>query len=202
MRFLFFLSLLLFSPFVFTPNANALDHYTVDKEHTRAVFFVNHLGFSNMPGIFKKVTGDFSFDPEKVEDSTINIIIDVASIDIFHTLLNEKLLEKDYFNVTEHPKITFKSTKIEKTSDNTGLVTGDLTLLGVTKPIILDVTFNHGAFNQYAGRYTVGFSGHSKLKRSDFGMTTLLPYVSDEIELRIEMEGHRIEPEDSNFDKR
>lgn len=202
MRFFTFIAFFLAALFAFNPVAHALDQYKIDKGHTRVVFFVNHLGFSNMPGVFKKIDGTFSFSEDNVEESIINMTVDAASVDIFHGLLNEKLLEKDYFNVAEHPTITFKSTKIEKTSDKTGLVTGDLTMLGITKSITLDVTFNQGDFNQYAGKYTVGFTGHATLKRSDFGMTVLLPSVGDDIEFRVEMEGHRIDEQDSNIDTR
>lgn len=184
--FLFFLSLSIFS---FHGTAQAADVYDIDPSHTRVVFFVDHLGFSNMPGVFKDIEGQFSFDKDTVEQSTIDLTINASSVDIFHEKLTQKLLKEDYFNVSAHPTITFKSVSAEKTSDNTGIVIGDLTLLGVTNPVTLNITYNKGAMNPYAKKYAVGFSGTGVIKRSDFGMETLLPNVGDEVSIRFEVEG-------------
>ena len=98
---------------------------------------------------------------------------------------------EDFFNVEKFPEMTFKSTGVTVTGENTGDVTGDLTLLGVTKPVTLHVTFNKAGKHPMGDKYAAGFSATGTLRRSDFGMDYGLPMVSDEVELRIEVEGVR-----------
>jgi len=90
--------------------------------------------------------------------------------------------------VENHPEITFVSTNVEKTGDTTGKITGDLTIKGVTKPTMLDVVFNQGAFDERNNRYKLGFSGKTTVKRSDYGVDLYAPTVSDEVEIVIETE--------------
>ncbi len=105
---------------------------------------------------------------------------------------DDHLRSPDFFNAAEFPEMTFASTGIERTSDKTGKITGDLTLLGVTKPVTLDVTFNQRAphpLPQYNGVEVAGFSATTTIKRSDFGMSTFVPAIGDEIEIILEVEG-------------
>lgn len=162
--------------------------YTIDTSHTRVVYGISHLGFSMMPGRFHDISGTLVFDPQSPEASQVDIVINPVSVTMDHAVLDKKLVEENFFNTRAYPTITFKSAKIVKTGDKTGTVTGDVTLLGVTKPVTLDVTFNKKAFNKYAGAETVGFSATGKIKRSDFGMTYLLPDVGDDVLLNIQLE--------------
>lgn len=181
-------ALLLFSLFIAPARAEEPQLYNIDKDHTRVVFFVDHLGFSHMPGVFNDVTGTINFDHARAEESNVNVRINARAVSVNHKALDAKLQGAEYFNTAKFPIITFKSTKIETTGLETGLLTGDLTMLGVTKPVTLDVRFNHKGWNNYASLEAIGFTATGKISRSDFGMRTMLPDVGDDIELRIELE--------------
>ncbi|AWB06898.1 polyisoprenoid-binding protein (plasmid) [Azospirillum humicireducens] len=171
-----------------TPAFAAPVSYKIDPAHTAVAFIVNHIGFSNVIGRFNTVGGDISFDKDAVEKSTVNVTIDAASIDTNHAKRDEHLRSPDFFNAKEFPKLTFKSTKIEKTGDKTGKLHGDLTMLGVTKPVVLDVTFNKDGVSPASKLETAGFSARGTVKRTDFGMKYGAPAVGDDIQLLIEIE--------------
>lgn len=173
------------------------EHYTFDKAHTQVLFFVNHLGFSMSQGEFHDYDGHYTFDRAHPEKSTIDVTINTASIDMDDEKWDDHLKNKDFFNVEEFPTMTFKSTSIEVTGDNTADITGDLTILGVTKPAVLQTTYNKSAVHPYSKKFVSGFSATATVKRSDYGMTYGLPGVGDEVEVRIEVEGYRTEAEDT-----
>lgn len=155
------------------------------------MFSVGHLGFSFSHGKFLKFDGGFTFDVEKPENSAVDVTIDTASLNMDSVEWDSHLKNADFFNVEKFPNMTFKSTKIEKTGDNTGKITGDLTLLGVTKPVTLDVTYNKSGVHPYSKNFIAGFSATGTLLRSDFGMNYGLPGVADEVALNIQVEGIR-----------
>ncbi|CBS89817.1 YceI family protein [Azospirillum lipoferum] len=171
-----------------TPAFAAPVNYKIDPAHTAVAFIVNHIGFSNVIGRFNTVGGDISFDKDAVEKSSVNVTIDAASIDTNHAKRDEHLRSPDFFNAKEFPKLTFKSTKIEKTGDKTGKLHGDLTMLGVTKPVVLDITFNKDGVSPASKLETAGFSARGTVKRTDFGMKYGAPAVGDDIQLLIEIE--------------
>ncbi|CAO3452302.1 YceI family protein [Azospirillum sp.] len=171
-----------------TPAFAAPVSYKIDPAHTAVAFIVNHIGFSNVIGRFNTVGGDISFDKDAVEKSTVNVTIDSTSIDTNHAKRDEHLRSPDFFNAKEFPKLTFKSTKIEKTGDKTGKLHGDLTMLGVTKPVVLDITFNKDGVSPASKLETAGFSARGTVKRTDFGMKYGAPAVGDDIQLLIEIE--------------
>jgi polyisoprenoid-binding protein YceI len=106
---------------------------------------------------------------------------------------NKDLMSPDFLNVAEFPEMTFKSTAIEKTGDKTGKVTGDLTLLGVTKPVTMDVTFNQVAPNPFHNNTpTAGFEAHAVIKRSDFGMKAAIPNIGDEVDISIDSQAPKM----------
>lgn len=175
------------APFAATP-ALAAD-YAIDASHTHILFMVNHLGYSNMIGLFTDMAGSFSFDPAKVEASKLSVTIKTESLNTQHGQRDIDLKGADWFNVTEFPTMTFTGTSFKKASDTTGTITGDLTLLGVTKPVTLNVTFNKAGVSPVNKKNTAGFSATGKLKRSDWGMKTYIPYIGDEVSLVIESEG-------------
>jgi len=98
---------------------------------------------------------------------------------------------EDFFHVEKYPEMTFKSTGIEVTGENTARITGDLTLLDVTKPVTLNVTYNKSGVHPYSGEYVAGFSADTMITRSEFGMDYGLPGVGDDVEIRLEVEGIR-----------
>src|SRR3546814_10546119 len=156
----------------------------IDPEHTTAVFMVNHLGYSNMIGRFNEVSGSFTFDENAPEAASVTLKVATDSVDTNHQRRDDHLRSPDFFNVQEFPEMTFESTKVETTGDRTGRVTGDLTLLGVTRPVTLDVTFNKVAphpLPPYDEVLTAGFSVRGSIRRSEFGMKYALPTtVADE----------------------
>lgn len=171
--------------------------YTLDKHHATLVFRVSHLGFSNYTAAFADFDAKLHFDQNNAGASTLEATIDPKSLTLPappEGFLAE-LTGPQWLNAATYPAITFKSTKIETTGPDTGKVTGDLTLHGVTKPVTLDVTYNGG----YAGHpmdphARIGFSAKGTFKRSDFGVAFGVPApgstmgVSDEVQVAIEAE--------------
>ena len=170
--------------------AQTTETYKIDPEHTRISFTVNHLGFSDMPGFFTGVKGTLRFDPNEASNAEVNVTIDPKSIDMGHKFLESKLQGADYFNSSRYKTIRFKSTKVERLDGYRGRLTGDLTMIGVTKPVTMQIVFNKKGWNGYAGAEAVGFSASGKISRSEFGMKTLLPDVGDEINFKIALEAH------------
>lgn len=162
--------------------------YKLDTGHTRVTFFVNHLGFSEMPGFFHDIEGTVQFDPNDVMQARLDVTINAKKVTVGHKVLDEKLQGPDFFYTSKYPTIRFRSTYIEKTGLEDGLVTGALTLLGVTRPVTLKVHFNKRGWNSYANQDTVGFSATGVISRSEFGMTKYLPDVGDKVKLQITAE--------------
>ena len=170
--------------------------YVLESGHTRAEFRVSHLGFSEMPGMFSDIKGRLEFDPAKPEQGSIEATINANSVTMNHAVLDGKLKGKDFFNTAKYPTITFKSTDIDRDGSASGTIKGNLTMLGVTRPVTLDVTFSKKAWNKYAGAEAVGFTAFTKIHRSDFGMKYLLPDVGDDVTIRLDVEAVKAKPSD------
>lgn len=176
----------------FSLNATAESAtYEFDVPHSQMIFFVDHIGFSTSEGQFEDISGSFTFDPDNVTAATVDLTIQTASIDMGYQKWDDHMKNADFFDVEKYPTMTFKSTKVESADGKTGTVTGDLTILDVTKPITLDVTFNKAGIHPFNKKFVAGFSAKGSLKRSDFGMKYGLPMIGDDVELRIEIEGIR-----------
>ena len=167
--------------------------YEFDKAHTQITFFVNHLGFSNSSGRFQDFDGHFMYDAANPADSSVEVAIDAASIFMGTKPWDDHLKNADFLNVEKFPKITFKSTKIDVTGEKTANITGDLTILGVTKPVVLAATLNNAGKHPMNGKDHAGFSATTTIKRSEFGMNYGLPNVGDDVSVRIEVEGSAAE---------
>lgn len=180
---------------MFTSQAFAkVEKYTFDPSHTSILFKIDHLGFAKFIGEIMKYDGHILFDREHPAKSSVEIVMHMDSIDTDVPELDKKLLGPTYFNTAKYPSATFKSTKIEVTGDNTANITGDLFLLGKTKPVTLTVVFNKSQQVPFGSQpYKAGFSATGKLYRSAFGMTELLPAIGDEVFLEIELEAERVE---------
>ena len=177
------------------PAAAEIERYTLEKPHTQILFFADHLGFSHSLGKFTDYSGSFTFNREDPAASSVEVSIPTASLEMNDEAWNTHMKSADFFNVEKFPTMTFKSTAIKVTGEDTADMTGDLTLLGVTKPVMLHVKHNSSAKHAFSGKYVSGFSATGSLKRSDFGMGYGLPAVGDEVEIRIEVEGIREEAE-------
>ncbi len=173
------------------------EHYTFDKSHTQILFFVDHLGFSKSQGEFHDYDGYFIFDRAHPENSIIDVTIKTESIDMDSDKWDDHMKSPDFFNVEKFPDMTFKSTAIEITGEKTAKITGDLKLLGVTKPVVMETTYNKSDKHPFSGKFVSGFSASTTIKRSDFGMNYGLPGVGDEVNVMIEVEAYRTEPEEA-----
>ncbi len=184
---IFIVTLLLAAP------AFALDHYELDKEHTTIMFFVSHLGFSDMVGNFTAYDGTFQFDPAKPEESTLDVTIKPSGIRTSSAALDKDLQGEKFFNTEKFPAIRFVGTAVTVTGADSGDVTGRLTLLGVTRPVILHVHFNKADYHPLTQDFVAGFHAEATLKRSDFGMNAYLPMVGDKVRVDIQAEGINID---------
>ncbi len=177
--------------------------YEIDPAHTSVIWRVNHLGISKYTARFKTVDATLVFNPGDLAANSVEVTIDPLSVetdfvgdykgthpDSPHETWNDDLaMSPTWFNGTVHPQIVFKSTSAAQSSPNTGTVTGDLTFLGVTKPVTLDVTYNGMVQLPWTpDQDRIGFSATTTLKRSDFGMSENLAFVGDEVEVIIETE--------------
>jgi polyisoprenoid-binding protein YceI len=162
--------------------------YTLDSSHGYITFTYSHLGFSNPRIGFNSFDTKLELDRDDPDNSTIEVTIDASSIDSRVAEFNKHLNSSDFFNTAEYPTITFESTKVEATGNSTFDVTGNLTILGTTKPVTLAATINKAANHPMLDVPTVGVSASTKIKRSEWGLGAYVPAVSDEVELSIEVE--------------
>lgn len=162
--------------------------YSMDVRHTQILFAIPHLGITDYYGRFDRATGNLNFNSGTPEKSSVSVTVDMTSIDTpSHELLGE-LMGASTFNTAAFPAATFKSTAVTRTGPNTGTITGDLTLHGVTKPVTLDATFGGLTTDPFSGADDIGFHATTNLKRTDFGITGMVweGVVGDDVKLTIE----------------
>ncbi len=162
--------------------------YALDKAHSRILFFVPHEGLSMFLGQFNTFDAEIEYEAGAPERSRVRVTIDAESIDMNHRELNERLRGKDFFRTSEFPTITFESSRLERLTARTGKLVGNLTILGVTRPVTLDVTLNYDGAHPFYKIPTLGLSGAGIIDRRDFGLNYRPEYIGDRIELRIEVE--------------
>lgn len=171
----------------FALPAIAADSYTVDPGHTYPSFEINHLGFSTMHGTFDATSGKITLDPAG-KSGSIEITIDATSLDTGHGKRDEHLKSDEFFNVAKFPTLAYKASKLRFNGDKLAGADGELTLLGVTKPVSLTVTsFNCGA-HPMTKKQVCGANATAAIKRSDFGLSAYVPAVGDEVKISIEVE--------------
>lgn len=165
-------------------------YYSAVPVHTQVVFDILHMGISPFYGSFGKASGSLEFDAAAPAKSTVTIDVDAGSIYTPSDKLTDDLKSADVFNAAVFPKATFTSTSIKTTGANTGDITGNLTLHGVTKPVTLHATFLGEKQNMSGNGYRLGFGATAQIKRSDFGLTAMrwAPMVDDNVDLMIEAE--------------
>ena len=168
--------------------APAADTYQIDGAHTAAVFTVSHLGFSNTWGRFNDVSGTVTWDDADPAKSAVKVVIKAASVDTGNAKRDEHLRSGDFFSVKEFPELSFVSTSIAKSGDNQYQVTGDFTLHGVTKRITVPVV-KMGQGKDPWGKERIGFDAEFALKRSEYGMSFMLPGVGDDVTVILATEG-------------
>lgn len=166
--------------------------YTIDKEgqHAFINFKTGHMGFSVLHGRFNDFDGTFTWDSSKPEASQVNVTINTASVDSNHAERDKHLRSADFLNVDKYPKATFKSTKVEVTGENTAKVTGDFSLNGVTKPVVIDARFIGEGKDPWGG-YRAGFVGTTSIKMADYNISMDLGPASAIVDLDLTIEGIR-----------
>lgn len=173
---------------------SALPRYGADPVHSTVVFAVDHLGFSQSIGRFRVREMDLRFDPERWADSRVEAVIDIGSLDLADAGWNRTMLGRRWFRVEEFPEARFRSTRVTPTGEGTADIEGELSLLGVTRTVTLKARLNRIGSNLYAGgRLWIGFSATATLSRSEFGLDADPRAVGDTVELRIEIEGPRLD---------
>jgi polyisoprenoid-binding protein YceI len=167
--------------------------WSLDMSHSEITFAVKHMMISTVRGKFNTFSGTIDFNEQDPALSTVDVSVDLASVDTRDEKRDGHLKSPDFFDVGNHPTMSFKSTSVQKISDNQAKVTGDLTIRGVTKPLTLDITYNGQAKSPW-GMTSAGFSATGKLNRKAFGLEWNVALetggvlVGEEVSIAIEAE--------------
>ena len=163
--------------------------FELDPAHTNVVASWSHLGFSNPAAHFGDVDGTLVYDADNVGASSVTVTLPLSGLDGHVDAFNEHLRSADLFDAAKYPEITFTSTGVEAAGEGKLKITGDLTIKGITKSVVLDATLNGRGEHPMAGREAIGFDATTTVSRTDFGLGYAVPAVSDEVVLRITTEG-------------
>ncbi len=169
-------------------TAALAETYVFDKAHTEIRFSWSHFGLSRMSGMILDYDGELVFDDASPENSKLEITAKTDSLWTHVDKLTQHLKADDFFNVAQHPDISFRTTKVEKTGETTGKITGDLTIKGVTRTVTFDTELNFKGAHPFSQKPTLGFSATTTVKRSDFELGKFVPAIPDEILITIETE--------------
>ena len=168
--------------------------YDFDPAHSQVVFDYQHMGFSTSTGIINGVTGKLMLDAENPANSSVEATIPLSGLRTVSPELDKHLFGPDFFNTDQASAVaTFKSTKVEPDDDDEAKVTGDLTLNGVTKSVVLEVDLKQIAAHPMSGKEVAGFDAETEIKRSEFNLAKFAPAVSDEVEINITVEAVKAE---------
>ncbi|WP_244849671.1 YceI family protein [Caballeronia sp. SL2Y3] len=162
--------------------------YELDAHHWNVSFDVDHFDYSRFVIRFDKVSARLDWNASGMAASRVQVTIDASSVDTNVPLLDRMVKGPDMFDAARYPNIAFQSTAFERTGDDTGTLTGDLTIRGVTRPVKLNVTFNGHAVNPLTKQETLGFSADGHFSRAAFGLTTWFPAVGDDVHVAIQAE--------------
>ena len=170
--------------------------YALDASHSQVIFSYDHLGFSTTRGMFSGFEGTIAFDADDPAASSVSVSMPIASMFTGWEQRDAHFLSADFFDAVadndpaggDRDTVTFQSTSIEVTGEDTALITGDLTMNGVTREVVLDTVLNQAGDNPMAGKPWLGFDATTTLLRSDFGVGAFAPAVSDEVQVMISIE--------------
>ncbi len=179
---------LMLAIWVHTPTL--ADEYMIDTEgaHASINFKIRHLGYSWLTGRFDRFSGTFRFDPTAPEDSKVSVEIDTASVNSNHAKRDKHLRDKDFLDVANFPKASFRSTSVKKTGEGSADITGILTLRGVKKEIVIKARHVGGGGDPWGGHRN-GFVGTTSLKLKDFNIDFFLGPASTHVDLTLHVEG-------------
>jgi len=175
------------------PAVAAPEAFNLDASHSQVIFSYNHLGYSTTFGMFSGFEGEIMFDQENPANSSVNVSMPTSSIFTGWEQRDGHFTSPDLLNAAAHDIVTFSSTAIEVTGEDTALITGDLTLNGITQSVVLDAKLNKIAPHPRAEKLWAGFDATTTLIRSDFGAGMAAPFVSDEVEVTISIEAEKAE---------
>lgn len=175
----------------------AAEKYVLDPSHSQILFNYNHLGYSTTYGMFSGFEGEIMFDQEDPAASSVTVSMPVMSMMTGWEQRFTHFMSGDFFDATEDEMVTFTSTGIEVTGDDTALITGDLTLNGVTKSVVLDAKLNQVGMHPQEQKPWAGFDATATLLRSDYGLGAFAPFVSDEVQVNISIEAMQTGASDS-----
>ena len=182
-------TLLVAALFAFAGSAFAAPvTYKIDPNHTNVLASWSHFGFSNPSLNFGQADGTIVYDADKISASSVQVTLPLTGLSALADEFYDHLTSADWFDAAKYPSATFKSTKVEAAGEGKLKVTGELTVKGVTKPVVLDVKLNKAGVQPLAKREAVGFDATATVKRSEFGLGNYVPNVSDEVLLRITTE--------------
>jgi len=173
---------------LFAASATAQDTWKIDPAHSAAQFSVRHLGISTVRGAFTKVSGSAQFDEANPGKSSVQATIDAASVDTRVEMRDKDLRSPNFLDVEKYPTITFQSKKAEAAGQGKLKVTGDLTIHGVAKEVVLDVDGPSAAMKDPWGNMRRGASATTKINRKDFGVNGAPAAVGDEITITLDIE--------------
>ena len=159
--------------------------YTIDSHHTLAQFGVTHFGINEFFGTFPGATGTLTLDPKNLAATKLDVTLPVATVSTTNATLDKELVSAYWFDAARFPDMRFVSTKVTRTGAKTATIAGTLTMHGVTRPIVLNATFNAAAVNPMNKAYTLGFKATGVIKRTAFGVSKYAPMVSDDTTITI-----------------
>ncbi len=167
------------------PNSASVrsGNYVVEPHHTRVLFSVSHFGFSTWYGDFTHASGSLVLDPRHPSAAHLDVTVPIDSVSTTNSKLDGELKGADWFDATRFPTSRFISRSVVTTGAGKADVAGDLTLHGITRPVVLHVSFNGAGINPLDKTYTVGFEARGMISRTAFGITKYVPLVSDRVEL-------------------
>jgi len=171
----------------------APEKYTLDASHSQVVFSYNHFGFSTTYNMFAGFEGEIMFDQEDPANSSVNVAMPVMSLFTGWEARFEDFMSDNFFGANEDDMITFSSTGIEVTGEDTAVITGDLTINGITRSVALDANLNQVAPHPMLGKTWAGFDATTMIRRSDFGLGKYAPAVGDELNVMISIEAAKAE---------
>lgn len=169
--------------------------YVLAPDHSQVLFSYSHLGYSTTWGMFSGFEGKISFDRETPENSSVEVAIPVRSMLTGWEERYAHFMSPDFFGASDGDMVTFVSTGVDVTGENTALITGDLTLNGVTRQVVLDARLNQSGDHPMENRPWAGFDATTTLIRSDYDLGLFAPYVGDEVTVQISVEARKVADE-------
>jgi polyisoprenoid-binding protein YceI len=171
-----------------SPAAVQAGTYKLDPAHGKITWSITHFGFSTYVGQFAHVDATLKVDPKALGATALDVTIDSNSLGTLNAALDTHLKSKEFLDVAAFPTAAFHATKVTQTGEKTADIAGDLTLHGVTRPVVVHATFNQAGVNPLDKKYELGFAGSAEILRSEFGIKSYLPAISDKVTLTIEAE--------------